>query len=330
MNEKIWLNNVRSLACIMVLIVHVTAIYKYSYGAIDTVYWYFAVILDSASRMCVPLFFMISGYLFLQGKNVKIKNLIKIFSALTFYSLLSVIYWSLFHGRDFLSGLSQIYTKPALYHLWFMFYIFSFYILFMFMSARNVEPKKGICVIASVFIILNFNLNELFQFFGINYRNNFVITSYHLQLLFYCFAGVFIGNIKENQRFFKTAITLCTLSIMIIFALTIDKSIESNKLNPLFQGYTSIPVFISSTTMFYILKCYGERPIFGRLTKTISSYSLAIYGVHAIYLEIIRTKKIFLFDNPVLNLLSTILIVFSLSYLTAYLIRFFDKNGYVS
>lgn len=314
----------------MVLIVHATALYKYSYGTIESVYWYFAIILDSASRMCVPLFFMISGYLFLQGKNVKLKNLIKIFTALTFYSLLSVLYWKVFHGRDFFSGIVQIYTKPALYHLWFMFYIFSFYILFIFMSARNIEPKKGIAVIIGVFIILNYNLNELFQVFDISFRNNFVITSYHLQLLFYCFAGVFIGNLNGHKRFLKTAVMLCISSIVIIVVLTIDKSIESNKLNPIFQGYTSIPVFISSITTFYILKCHGENPIFGYLTKTISSFSLAIYGVHAIYLEIIRTKSIFLFDNPALNLLSTILIVFLLSYLTAYLIKILDKNGYVS
>ncbi|PQV83856.1 hypothetical protein CDT99_18940 [Cronobacter sakazakii] len=314
----------------MVVVVHTTALYKYSYGEINNIYWCLSVFLDSASRMCVPIFFMISGYIFLLHKEVKVRNLVKIFTALTFYSVLCVIYWYIFHGRDFISGILQIYAKPALYHLWFMFYIFSFYLMFMFMSAKEITPQKGVVIIVAIYLFLNWNMNEIFQMFGVNYRNNFVISAYHLQLFLYCFAGAFIGSLENSRAYLMAALWLCVISILAIFVLTVEKSFEAKKLNPIFQAYTSIPVFFSAITMFYIVKCKKNSPFFDKVARKISELSLSIYGVHAIYLEIIRSKKMYLFDNPLLNLLFTTITVFFLSYLTAWVIKKIDRKGYVS
>lgn len=66
MTDKIgWIDNLRAVACMMVVLIHSTTYYITAGGAPGDVHWDVANILNSASRVCVPLFFMISGYLFL-------------------------------------------------------------------------------------------------------------------------------------------------------------------------------------------------------------------------------------------------------------------------
>lgn len=54
--------------------------------------WNIANIIQSMTRVCVPLFFMISGYLFMQNKEVKTKNILKVMVNLVFYTVVYFIY----------------------------------------------------------------------------------------------------------------------------------------------------------------------------------------------------------------------------------------------
>ncbi len=66
MQEKInWIDNLRGIACLMVVMIHTTTWYITNAASVSLVNWDIANVLNSASRVSVPLFFMISGYLFL-------------------------------------------------------------------------------------------------------------------------------------------------------------------------------------------------------------------------------------------------------------------------
>ena len=65
MQPKIfWIDNLRGIACLMVVMIHTTTWYITNAQSVSPVNWDLANVLNSASRVSVPLFFMISGYLF--------------------------------------------------------------------------------------------------------------------------------------------------------------------------------------------------------------------------------------------------------------------------
>ncbi|HBA3819164.1 TPA: acyltransferase family protein, partial [Escherichia coli] len=58
------LNLIKLVACIMVIIVHVSAI---NISNISSPLWDVSNLLNSLSRICVPLFFMVSGALLIRN-----------------------------------------------------------------------------------------------------------------------------------------------------------------------------------------------------------------------------------------------------------------------
>ncbi|MGN4932970.1 acyltransferase family protein [Aeromonas rivipollensis] len=59
---------------------------------IDTLPWNVANFIQSITRVCVPLFFMISGYVFMRDKEVRSKNILKIITNLVFYTTIYFVY----------------------------------------------------------------------------------------------------------------------------------------------------------------------------------------------------------------------------------------------
>lgn len=66
MQPKIyWIDNLRGIACLMVVMIHTTTWYVINAHSVSPITWDIANVLNSASRVSVPLFFMISAISFL-------------------------------------------------------------------------------------------------------------------------------------------------------------------------------------------------------------------------------------------------------------------------
>ncbi|MFH2244829.1 acyltransferase family protein [Enterobacter sichuanensis] len=330
LNREMWLDNVRTLACLMVVVVHVTALYKYMFGSVSVYYWSVAVALDSVSRMCVPLFFMVSGYIFLSGKNVKLRNSWKIFTALTFYSVISVFYNVIFTGGDIAELMLGLYSSPKMYHLWFLFYLFTFYVIFSLVKIKEFDTGFALIIIILLFTVFNYKLNDIAMFLGFQIKNGFFIRSDYFHLFLYTIAGAYLARLEKNRKYLAIAFIVLFISLVAVTVLTIAKSFQSGKFDAVFQTYTSVPVFFSAISTFYLVKCITFKGAVATFSKLISRNSLAIYGVHVVILEIIRREKYFLSDNPTLNMLFTYIIVFSVSLALAVIIKKCDRKGYVS
>jgi surface polysaccharide O-acyltransferase-like enzyme len=93
MQEKIhWITHLRGIACMMVVMIHSTTWYITHPHTISLLDWDIANILNSASRVSVPLFFMISGYLFFGERSAQPRHFLRIALCILFYSALSLLY----------------------------------------------------------------------------------------------------------------------------------------------------------------------------------------------------------------------------------------------
>ena len=115
MKEKNYnLELVRMVSFILVIVIHVTNYFCRAYGRIPQGEYLFSLVLDTAARLSVPCFFMISGALLL-GREEPLekhaKRLLRFLTALVVWSLLYYI-WNIFYdGRDY--NLRQIWYVPT-------------------------------------------------------------------------------------------------------------------------------------------------------------------------------------------------------------------------
>ena len=95
MQEKIhWITNLRGIACMMVVMIHSTSWYITHPHAITLLQWDIANLLNSASRVSVPLFFMISGYLFFGERSAQPRHFWRIGLCIAFY--ISAVYHAVY------------------------------------------------------------------------------------------------------------------------------------------------------------------------------------------------------------------------------------------
>ena len=152
-----WIDNLRGIACLMVVMIHTTTWYVTNAHSISPVNWDIANILNSASRVSVPLFFMISGFLFFGERSAQPRHFIRIAACLGFYSAVALLYITLFTSINAGLSLKYLLQKPVFYHLWFFFAIIVIYLVSPLIQVKNVSGKMLLALMVVIGIVANPN-----------------------------------------------------------------------------------------------------------------------------------------------------------------------------
>lgn len=148
-NKKINIEFMKIIAILMTIVIHVSNIYIYSYPNISKQYFFISVTYNSISRICVPLFFMISGmFLINEDYNLE-KNYNRIKRYLIILVIWSFIYFLINNHYSFNNFISVFVNSlfnadKTSRHLWFMYAILGIYIALPFIQnmCKNLTEEQ--------------------------------------------------------------------------------------------------------------------------------------------------------------------------------------------
>lgn len=325
-----WPDAIRAVACFMVIALHSSVWYVVSYGKIPLSDWMSGNIVDSFVRPCVPLFFMISGYIFLGEKKVKLKNVLRILYCLLFYSVLCIVYMLATDRYNPTERILNILSKPVFYHLWFFYTLIGCYVLFSFLKVRDVGKYSAITILFVVFILLNPFTSNFFKFIGIKYYGTFLIDGGFIYNFLYCVLGYFFGRMDTKRiGVIIPVVGYVIFSILTAYFIYLQSENLNKYIGNFYSGSSPI-VMSASLCIFIFLKNYFSDRSVTPLIKLISGVSLPIYGVHALVLDYFVMKGYRILDKPITDMLLMSVSVFIVSLLIGLLIKMADRKRLVS
>lgn len=303
MSQKIsWIDNLRAMACMMVVMIHASTAQVVNFQSIHEVEWMVANLLNSASRVCVPLFFMISGYLFFGEKSAAKRHFLRIGLCLLFYSVVSLIYIYSLTNIGFWPSLKHILEKPVFYHLWFFYAIVVIYLLSPFIKVKEMAGRYVLVAGIVLGVLANPQL-PVMSWQGVHlFPVDLYIGGDTFYYLLYALMGRAIGMINTQ----KTGITVAACSLFVISTLGIawgtrHQSLINQNFADTFYVYCGPLVFLSAMSLFVLFKntlSAGILPGFA----LISRHSLAIYGFHALIIISLRAARLGFPQWPLVNI----------------------------
>ncbi len=267
--------------------------------------------------LAVPIFYIISGYLFYKGLengdiNLLISKIVKRFYSLLIPYLIGCLFFFLviyflslttlstyvngnasFENKGFGEILSIIFIKPMAFHLWF---VRNLVVVVLFSPLLYRIPKYFEYFVVVVFFILsvipNFNVFRIFESF-LWFYFGWILSSKHANLE------------HKNSRLLAISMGIY-IAGCIILLLRYDHRLPTERVSQLFGIYA---LWFSADFVFAYLK---TKPIFTPLIIKVlvaSNFTLFIYLFHEPTINIVRKIIVMTFGKSSLG--------FSLAYLAS-------------
>lgn len=325
-----WITNLRGIACLMVVMIHTTTWAVTHAQSVGMVNWDIANLLNSASRVSVPLFFMISGYLFFGERSARPRHFLRIGLCLLFYSAVALLYILLFTRINIELSLKNLLQKPVFYHLWFFFAIFVIYLLSPLIQVKNVGGKMLLALLIVLGIMANPNTVAQ-KAGGVEWLPvNLYIDGDTFYYVLYGLLGRALGMMETDK---KPLTLMCAglfaVSVWVISRGTLHELQWRGNFADTWYLYCGPMVFICAVTLLTLVKnTLNQREIPG--LGLISRHSLGIYGFHALVINALRSGGIELQRWPMLDILWIFTITLVASLLLSMLVQRVDRRRLVS
>lgn len=274
-----WVDLIRALGAFLVVLAHVE--YSGRSGAWAGISYY------ALTRIAVPMFFMISGYLLLSKTESYTdffrKRGLKVFLPLFIWSMIYLIW----QGEGFGNPLSAIVKSylvkfirgPRENHLWFFYELFGLYlftpILRLYAGRAARRDLLYFCLIWFAFLPV---ANFLREFTPIRIGFSYQFLGGYI--------GYYIFGFLAGQMDFTKTQRISALAVFLISLLATILGMHFERVYDLqtqyFEDYQSINVALMSAAAFICLIRVNVRDSFYRLISPLSSASFGIYLAHVI------------------------------------------------
>ncbi len=330
-----WIDLIRVVAVFQVVLVHLSYVIFFKEDLLSP-NWVAANFYNSFSRMGVPLFFMVSGYLLL-GKSEPIsdffrKRFVKVGIPTLFWSVF-YLFWSVEAYSNgtmgplavMLSMLKTMYLGDVEIHLWFLYVLIGIYlvvpILRIFISAASRRDLTYFIVIWFVATPLLEATNRLTGFRAALVIP--VVTGY----VGYFMMGYLLADVSLTRRGRILSAIGCIIAIAVIFFGTNLLSANAGPIDAYFYSYFSPPTVLASICGFLLLKDLGQNlGKAGALVRTISSTSFGIFLIHIFVIQLLRNGdlgfRLYSWMAPSVYMIPlTGLVVFALSFAIVFVLQ---------
>ncbi|MDC6108540.1 acyltransferase [Serratia rubidaea] len=330
MSNKIgWIDNLRAVACLMVVMIHATTAVLTTPDKVGSLAWDVANLLNALSRAAVPLFFMISGYLFFGERSANRKHFVRIGGCILFYSAVALAYIACFTHIGFWPSLRTLLQKPVFYHLWFFYAIVVVYLLSPLINVKPVSGRYLAAALLILAVLANPNGDKL-AVDGVHLLPvNLYIAGDTFYYLLYALAGRAIGMMDTGRRGVSLLAALGLLgSVALIILGTRHQSLINGNLAATYYLYATPLVFIAAVSLLVWFKNCLAQPV-GWLA-VFSRHSLAIYGLHALIVNLLRHQGWDLDGYPLLDIFWVFGLALGLSLLLSVGLQKIDRRRLVS
>jgi surface polysaccharide O-acyltransferase-like enzyme len=323
-----WADLIRVVATILVVTVHVSGQITNIWGEIPESDWFVANMYGGIARICVPLFFMISGYLLLPRSEslgtFYRKRMPKVVIPFLVWSLIYLGWYCGNHSGTCTPSLIQnlLFVQGTYYHLWFMYSLIGIYLILpvLRMLVRPEVDRKILWYLIGLWLIFQSALNFVGYFWGFRINISAPLAG--------GFVGFFILGYLLGQwqlSHFTAALTAAAwiLATLVTILGTYFLTRASGKFENYFYGFTTPNVIVASATGFLLLKWISETwsitpPNSHRFIRRLAAASFGIYLVHILIIEVLQgwipgIHLDSLIGNPIWSIPLVCLLVFAIS-----------------
>ncbi|MDO5089662.1 MAG: acyltransferase family protein [Leptotrichiaceae bacterium] len=326
------LDILKSIAVIGVILIHIVAGELSMYGKISMRDWMLSNIINSVSRICVPVFVMVSGYLLLRkdepvGMFFK-KRFVKIIPKFLIYSMIYYVFKVSFLNRPYSGNenfLILLFKGGIFYHFWYIYMILGIYVMTPFFRKAVGNIHKSYI---KYFVYVWIFFMVIIPFLEFILKTRFMVYSPVGQYVGYFLIGYLIGEapVKINKLFlFLGYLLSLSLSIWLSYFFTVKKGVFVD----FFYNYHSIGVFFQSIFLYGLIMKFSHNDDEGkkseiiyrirRFVSTLSLITLDIYLIHPMIISYFQEKTAIKskLDYPVY-----IIVVFGVTAAVSYIIGF--------
>jgi surface polysaccharide O-acyltransferase-like enzyme len=310
-------DHIRALAIILVIVTHAVAAFSTSYSQ-SPLNWWAASIYYYVSRTCVPLFIILSGALLLNPSKMNEslstffrKRLSRIALPLVVWGLIYFA-WSRFANHQMITfnsiwqGFLGVNGQYPYYHFWFIYMLIGLYLLTPILRVLVAQADSRILGYFIALWFLGATIALLLSYFFSASLNSFIFII--PGWMGYYVLGGYLRNVRLNSRILRAMLISGFLSI--VFGNWFLAAFEGTNgyINTVFTDFLSASVILLSGSLFMLLR--GARtdrlkkrvPHVNQLSHKVGQYSLGIYLVHVIVLEVLGEKGLLGFNVGIINM----------------------------
>ncbi len=299
--RQVFPDTLRIFAAVLVILLHVQMDYLNHASNFGKPFWWITVYLNEFTRVGVPIFFMLSGYLLLSGKGSD--NILSFYRS-RFSKLILPFLWAscvyyLFYrlasgGKLFdMAFVDQMLNTGTAYHLWYLYSLGMLYLFipFLKMIVSHAEKEKKTWILLLLLVLMTWQttlkptLNMIFSPHLYFYLSADGIVGY----FGYAMLGYILGK-HEIPKIASLVIIGAGITSFAVFPLILGNDIITSGSFFWNGGYT-INHYIEAAAVFLAAKALFKPDFASAHGKTasvlsyLSSLTFHVYIVHVLMLE---------------------------------------------